>query len=212
MYYQTKIIPLIQIRAQDMRQYYQAHIGSFQKQSAAKFRVIWISSDATGSRDAALKKATEVYERAKAGEDFAELAGERFNDDQSYKANKGVPPSKDANGWMEKAEFASDQVDEAVWKLQPGQVAGPIHAPHNGRDGYWIVKLDDIRLGRTEPFEDPKVQDVIRSVLRREQFVKLREAQQQALLRDAVVLPTPGADEVMMEMVMQRYRLWTRGK
>lgn len=209
-YYQTKILPLVQVRAQDMRQFYQANFRAFQKPAAVKFRVLWISTEAAGGREAALKKAMEVYERAKNGDDFSDLAANVANDDPALKASKGVVGGD--KGWMEKGEFATERVEDKVWELHPGEVTLPIDAKNRGRDGFWIAKLDEIRPGRSEPFEDERVQDVIRNTLRREQLVKLRRAQEMTLRRQAVIVENPGAVEVTMEMVMQRYRLWVASR
>ncbi len=190
-----------------MREYYQANPRQFQKSAAAKFRVIWISSEATGTRQEALEKATKAYERAKAGEDFTHLAGEVYNDDPGLKKSKGAVG--DEKGWMEKGAYASEKVEQAVWQLKPGEVTPPIDARRFGQDGFYVAKLEELQRGLSEPFESQKVQDEIRETLRREQFAKLRKAHRRALVERAVIRETPNMRELAMEMVMQRYRVWS---
>ena len=206
LYYQKKIFPLIQVSAQDMRDYYQAHLREFQKPAAAKFRVIWISSEKTGSRDAALEKARLVYKRAMAGEDFTVLAGKVYNDDPGLMAARGAVG--DDKGWMEKGAYASEKVEQAVWQLRPGEITPPIDAPHHGQDGFYVAKLEELQPGKSEPFENQKVQDAIHETLRREQFGKLREAHRRDLLTKAVIRENADMRDAAMEMVMQRYPVW----
>ncbi|HWE02009.1 MAG TPA: peptidylprolyl isomerase [Tepidisphaeraceae bacterium] len=210
LYYQRKIFPLIQVSAQDMRDYYQASIRRYQTASAARFRVIFISSQATGGREAALDKARrQVYEPAKAGADFADLAS-RVNDDAGLMHSKGAVG--DDKGWMEKGAYAVEKVEQAVWDLKPGEVTEPIDARDKGQDGFFVAKLEELRIGKTESFESQKVQDDIRETLRREQFAKLREVHRRELVQKAVIRENPNMRDAAMEMVMQRYRGWVASR
>ena len=210
LYYQRKIFPLIQVSAQDMRDYYQANIRRYQTASAAKFRAIFIGSQATGGREAALEKARrQVYEPAKAGADFADLAS-RVNDDPGLMKSKGAVG--DEKGWMEKGAYAAEKVEQAVWDLKPGEVSEPIDAKDRGQDGFFVAKLEELRVGKTEPFDSQKVQDDIRETLRREQFAKLRELHRRDLVQKAVIRENPNMRDAAMEMVMQRYRGWVASR
>jgi parvulin-like peptidyl-prolyl isomerase len=206
LYYQNKIFPLIQVSAEDMRQYYDQNQRQFQKPAAAKFRAIWISTEATGGRNEALKKAQSIIEKAKAGEDFGELAA-KFNDDPNLQRTHGVVGSN--KGWMEKGEYAVEKVEQSAWEMKPGQVsATPIDVSNRGRDGFWVVKLEEIQPGVSEPFGSQKVQDEIRETLRRTQFARLRELHRRKLVQEAVIRENADMRDVTMEMVMQRYRVW----
>lgn len=206
LYYQKKVVPLIQISAQDERDFYTANLRRYQKPAAAKFRVIFVGSDATGSREAALEKARrQVYEPARAGADFAELAA-KINDDPVLMRSKGAVG--DDKGWMERGAFAADKVEAAVWRLQPGEITDPIDAREGGRDGFFVARLEAIQPGTSEPFDSQKVQDDIHATLWREQFARLRDEHRRALLRDAVITENPQMHQIAMEMVMQRYRAW----
>lgn len=205
LYYQNKIFPLIQVTGSDMRQYYQANIRQFQKSSAAKYRVIFISSEATGSANAALEKAKSIYQRATGGESFETMAGQ-INDDPVLKGSHGRVGSN--NGWMEKGEWVVEKVEAAVWSLKPGEVTAPIAARDGRVDGFWVARLEELRADDSKSFEDERVQDEIRELLRRQQFAKRREEHRRNLIEKAVIRENPRMVDVVMQMVMQRYHVW----
>ncbi|HWE97633.1 MAG TPA: peptidyl-prolyl cis-trans isomerase [Tepidisphaeraceae bacterium] len=211
LYYQKKVFPLIQVGAQDIRRYYQDNLREFQKPAGAQFHVIKISPQARGSRDAALEKARELSNRAKQGEDFAELAGKN-NDDPTLMKRSGLVG--DGKGWMEKGAYAVEKVDEAVWDMRPGDISPPIDArdPIDRRDYFYLVKVDAMRPGVTEPFESQKVQDAIRETLKREQFNKLRDKHRRELMQKAVIRENPDMLQIALEMVMQKYPQWVASR
>ncbi|HET6249443.1 MAG TPA: peptidyl-prolyl cis-trans isomerase [Tepidisphaeraceae bacterium] len=210
LYYQSKIFPLIQISAQDMRNYYHEHIREFQQATAAKFRLIFVSTDKSGGREAALKKAQDIGALVASGKNFADLAGDpKWNDDPLLVRKHGAVGEEKDKGWMEKGAYAVEKVEDAIWRLHPGETSTPISAPDHGLDGFYIAKLEDVHTGETHPFESQQVQDAIRAVLRSQQFAKLREEHQRRLMKNAIFTETPGVRQVMMEMVMQRYKVWT---
>lgn len=206
-YYQKKIFPLIQVSAQDMRDYYDSHPREFQKSAAARFLVIWVSTESAGGRREALDKATQIYQQAKAGADFSELASKAsLNDDAAFQERRGAVGNP--GGWVEKGEFFSDKVENAVWQLTPGKVSTPIDGKDRGHDGFFVAKLQEIQPGKVDAFENERVQASIYELLRRQQFATLRLAHRQALLNDAVKQENPHMLEVAMALVMQRYESW----
>ncbi|MDB5174537.1 MAG: peptidylprolyl cis-trans isomerase, PpiC-type, SurA family [Phycisphaerales bacterium] len=212
LYAQRRIYPLIQVTSTDMRQYYQANLRDFQKPSAAQFRVIKIGYLATGGRTPAKEKAADVYKRATAGgEDFAELAGQ-INDDPSLKSRHGVVG--DGKNWMEKGAYAVDKVDEAIWGMRAGDVSLPIDArdPIDRKDYYFLVKVDAMQPGVTEPFESEKVQKKIRTTLENEQYNKLLDKHRQHLMQMAVINENPNMRQIVLEMVMQKYPQWVAAR
>src|SRR5438067_3861999 len=78
------------------------------------------------------KRATDVYQRAKAGEDFAKLAVAYSN---SQTALEGGPL-----GWRKGSELPPFLTD-VVARLKPGEVSEPLRTP----TGYHIVKLNEVR-------------------------------------------------------------------
>ena len=82
--------------------------------------------------DAAGKKADEVYQRAKNGEDFAKLAVAYSNSQDALDGG--------ALNWRKGTELPTFLTD-VVLKMKPGEVAEPLRTP----TGFHIVKLNDLR-------------------------------------------------------------------
>jgi peptidyl-prolyl cis-trans isomerase SurA len=85
-----------------------------------------------GDLDAAGKKADEVYQRAKNGEDFAKLAVAYSNSQDALDGG--------ALNWRKGTELPTFLTD-VVLKMKPGEVAEPLRTP----TGFHIVKLNDLR-------------------------------------------------------------------
>jgi parvulin-like peptidyl-prolyl isomerase len=202
-YLQRKILPLVQVSADDIRHYYQDHIRDFTVAAAAKFRVIKIDIQKNGE-NAAMAKAREVAQRAQGGDDFAALAAQ-FNDDPILQGNKGAVGE---NGWMEKGAYVNEKLEQAVWQLKPRQITPIMQIG----DYIYIAKLEDIRDGKARTFEDAQVQEAIEQKLRGEQLSKLTRKQTEDLEKNAVIVPKIGMDKVAVDMVMQRYPLWASAK
>jgi peptidyl-prolyl cis-trans isomerase SurA len=93
--------------------------------------------------DAAAKRATEVYDRAKKGEDFAKLAVAYSNSQTALDGG--------ALGWRKGSELPTFLTDQ-VAKLKPGEVSEPLRTP----TGYHIVRLNEVR-GGTQPSVESQV-------------------------------------------------------
>jgi peptidyl-prolyl cis-trans isomerase SurA len=87
--------------------------------------------------DAAAKRAQEVYERAKGGEDFAKLAVAYSNSQTALEGG--------ALGWRKGSELPTF-LSDTVAKLKPGEVGEPLRTP----TGFHIVKLNEVRGGSSE--------------------------------------------------------------
>ncbi len=80
------------------------------------------------------KKADEIYEKAKSGQNFDKLA-DRYSDDNS------IPKSRHGDlGFINWGRMV-DPFQEAAWKLEPGEVSKPARTSF----GYHIIKLHDRR-------------------------------------------------------------------
>jgi peptidyl-prolyl cis-trans isomerase SurA len=84
--------------------------------------------------DTAGKRADEVFQRAKAGEDFAKLAVAYSNSQDALEGG--------ALNWRKGTELPTFLTD-VVMKLKPGEVAQPLRTP----TGFHIVRLNDMRGG-----------------------------------------------------------------
>lgn len=82
--------------------------------------------------EAADKRAKDVYERAKGGEDFAKLAVAYSNSQTALEGG--------ALGWRKGAELPTFLTD-VIAHLQAGEVSEPLRTP----TGYHIVKLNEVR-------------------------------------------------------------------
>jgi parvulin-like peptidyl-prolyl isomerase len=197
-YYQKRVFPRVQVSASDMRMYYERNIQKlFSTRDQAQFRVIRIARTSGGDSAADRAKIEQLHQRAKAGEDFAELAG-AFNDDPILLRNRGDV------GLLDRGAYRVAEVEEAVWKLQSGEVTDIIET----RDGFYIARLEQKNVGTIRPFEDPEVQMEILETLRREQFNTLRAQEQDKLRRNAIIHPANPSIEPILEMAMQQYPRW----
>ncbi len=82
--------------------------------------------------DAAGKKAKDIYQRAKGGEDFAKLAVANSNSQTALEGG--------ALGWRKGGELPTFLTDLIV-KLKPGEVSEPLRTP----TGFHIIRLNEVR-------------------------------------------------------------------
>ena len=104
--------------------------------------LIAVGQEATQAQlDAAAKRANDVYERAKGGEDFAKLAVAYSNSQTAFEGG--------ALGWRKGSELPTFLTD-VVAKLKPGEVSEPLRTP----TGYHIIRLNEVRGGVQKAEED----------------------------------------------------------
>ena len=155
LFYQRHIFPRVQVTADDMRAFYAKNVDTLYSQhDQAQYRVIKIDPaklSGDNPRAMALQKIADIRKKAQRGDDFAALASAE-NHDEYLKSRGGDP-----GGWMQRGAYRVDEVDKAVWTLQPGDVSDVIDTG----DAFYIVKLEAKKSGKTRPFEDPTVQDDI---------------------------------------------------
>ena len=94
-----------------------------------------------GQQDAAAKRAQEVYERAKSGEDFAKLAVAYSNSQTALDGG--------ALGWRKGSELPTFLAD-TIARLKPGEVSEPLRTP----TGYHIIRLNEVRGGSQAAVEN----------------------------------------------------------
>jgi peptidyl-prolyl cis-trans isomerase SurA len=116
--------------------------------------------------DAAAKRAQDVYERAKSGEDFAKLAVAYSNSQTALEGG--------ALGWRKGSELPTFLTD-TVAKLKPGEVSEPLRTP----TGYHIIRLNEVRGGSEKTVED---QIHVRHIL-----MKTNELADDATVRDKLL-------------------------
>jgi parvulin-like peptidyl-prolyl isomerase len=211
LFYQKRVVPRIQVTAQDMRRYYERNLATeFTVADRAKFRMIKIEPAKVGDAKVAMNRIQDLRKRAAAGEDFAALA--ELSTDPILARNGGQLPTAGGDGFINKGAFALEKVEEAVWALQPGEVTPVIDAG----GAFYIAKLEQKEKGRTLPFEAEQTQETIRRKLESRQFAQMRGEILENLNRNAIVRGDPRRDPQMMrpaiDIAMQRYPAWHRGE
>ena len=154
--------------------YYSINRKDYEKPERVNASHILIFADAsptspTGlTEEGAEKLANEVLAKAKAGEDFAELAGQYSQD----------PGSKDSGGelgWFERGMMIRE-FEDAAFALKKGEVSDVIKSQF----GYHIIKTHDKDEGFRPTFE--KVKDQIREELIKQEGLKTAEQKAETFL------------------------------
>ena len=104
--------------------------------------LIAVAQDASQAQlDDAARRATEVYQKASGGEDFARLAVAYSNSQTALEGG--------SLGWRKETELPTFLTD-VVAKLKPGEVSQPLRTP----TGYHIVKLNEVRGSESKAIEN----------------------------------------------------------
>ena len=166
----------VSVTESDVEAYYREHSDQFRQEEQACASHILVKvkanpADKQGHDDAAaLKLAQGLLEKAKAGEDFAQLARQSSED----------PGSKDGGGDLgcfERGRMVPE-FENAAFSLEPGQLSDVIKTQH----GYHVIRLRSRVEAGTRPLAE--VQPVVRASLQA-QRVRARaqqDAQQMASL------------------------------
>jgi peptidyl-prolyl cis-trans isomerase D len=133
---------------QQIRDAYDERLRIFKEEKQVKVRHILfkLEQDAPEEKDKEVRvKAAPVLERARQGEDFAELAKKHSDD-----------PSKDQGGDL--GYFAQGDmvkpVEDVAFKMKKGEISDLVRSPF----GYHILKVEDVKEARTKPLEEVKDQ------------------------------------------------------
>jgi peptidyl-prolyl cis-trans isomerase SurA len=132
---QRDVLQHIVVTPREIDQYLdrQAHTPSEHNEYNVSHILIAVPQDAsTAQLEQASKRATDVYNRAKGGEDFARLAVAYSNSQTALEGG--------ALGWRKGSELPTF-LAEVVAKLKPGEVSEPLRTP----TGFHIVRLNETR-------------------------------------------------------------------
>jgi parvulin-like peptidyl-prolyl isomerase len=159
------------IKKEEIQKYYDAHKAEFVREEKVFLREILVSTDGkdAAATAAAEKKAKDLYERAKKGEKFPELA--RDNSDAITAKNYGEL------GAFKKGEL-NPIIEAQVWSQPKGFVTPPLRVDN----GFMILKVEEHqKQGQAELSEveneimdklfTPRMQPALREYL-----TKLRES------------------------------------
>ena len=164
---QNEILGRIAVNEVEAREYYDAHVAEFTKPSSVTLREIFVTvpEGATALQDtAAREKASQIRQRASAGENFEKLAVDMS--DSPSKANAGLI------GPLNVSELSPD-VRKLIESMKPGQISDVIRAPR----GYQLLKLETSTPPETLKFEDARnqISDRVFTDKRKEEYDKFLE-------------------------------------
>jgi len=219
LYYQREIFPLLQVGADDMRKYYREHLAdlnalqlkqhkpAFVQAAQLRFDLLAVNPANIGGANAAalaLQKINDAHKRLAQGQDFAGVFALYNNDGGLDVATQHTGDV----GTIDRGSFIYPQIENAVWRLQPGQITPVITL--NGT--YYIAKLVSKNEGYVRPFEDEEVQAAIRFQLQSSQFDALRLQQQDRLIKQAIIFTDPRNADRLLNMVLENYKFWREEK
>jgi peptidyl-prolyl cis-trans isomerase SurA len=146
---QAEVLGRIAVDDEEARKYYDSHLAEFTKPQSVTLREIFVNvpSDGVnlnvGRDDEARAKATQIRERALAGESFEKLASDLS--DAPSRTNAGLI------GPLSLSDL-SPEVRQMVSKMKPGDVTEVLR----GSRGYQILKLETITPAETLPFDQAR--------------------------------------------------------
>lgn len=146
-YLKREVTGNVSISEDDMKHYYNSHKFEFKIPEMARASQILIQVDKNASekdKKAAKEKAEDILKKIRAGEDFAKLASE-YSDDQETK-------SKDGDMGFFPKNTTPKPIENAAFTMKPGEVSDIIEAPL----GYYIIKAEGKKEQGMESFEDVK--------------------------------------------------------
>ena len=137
---QRELEPRVTVTDDEVRADYEARKEEFTRPATVHLLEILVPSDA---EDGASKKAAEIVTRARAGEDFSDLA-------RSLSAS----PTRSGGGDLGTVSLKelSAAIQKAAAPLQPGDVSEPV----SGSEGYRVFKLVERAEASVVPLEDVK--------------------------------------------------------
>jgi peptidyl-prolyl cis-trans isomerase D len=97
-------------------------------------------------RDAARRKAQQIFDHLRAGADFAALARKESQDSGSAAQGGDL-------GWAERSAYVGPFAD-AVFTMKQGELRGPVETEF----GFHVIRLDGIEAGHRKTFEEVRAE------------------------------------------------------
>ena len=157
----------IKVTDQDIEGYYKQNQSKYGQAERRKVSHILIEVPAQAdeaTRTKALEKAKELAAKAAANPaGFAELA-------RTSSQDPGSAPQGGDLGWISKSMLVP-QVEDAVFKLEPGKVSGVVESPF----GYHVLYITDVQPPSVKPLADVRseIEDDIRKQLASSRFAEM---------------------------------------
>jgi peptidyl-prolyl cis-trans isomerase SurA len=155
----------VTITDEDVERYYKANPNKYRSDARARIRHILLTLPERAAPDrvqAVMTQGKELYERIKAGEDFATLAKE-------YSQGAGQADGGD-NGWIKRGPLIQGLEEMAFEKLEVGEVIEPFRTSM----GVHIVKLEAREAGSVLPLNTvaPRIKEELLNKALEERFAK----------------------------------------
>ncbi len=139
----VKIQPPIEPTDEQIQKTYDDNPAAFDLPAKRKAAFVTISVEAPVP-----PLANELVKRARAGEDFAELAKQYSEDDSKEKGGD--------IGWVTES-LALPEYQKPLFALAPGEVSEPVKGPA----GYYIFKVDEERTSELSGQRDVKAREIV---------------------------------------------------
>ena len=169
----------ILIGRDEVQKHYDEHKNEFQRPEQVYLREIFVTTE--GKKEAEIpeqeKKARNLLERVKKGEDFAELA-KRYSDGTTAKSGGEL-------GVFERGQLAKD-IEEMVFKMNRGQLSDVIRT----KTGFLILKVEQRFEAGLQPLE--KVENEVMNRIYMEKMEPGMRRYLQTLRQDSYVVVKPG--------------------
>lgn len=176
--YLVKVVTAgVNVSEEDLKKFYRENEKDFLIPEQIRVRHILVASLADAKaeeKEKARVKAEAVLQRLNKGEDFAKLAAEVSEDQNSAQKGGELAP-------ITPGKTNSDDFEKAAFALKPGEVSGVVSTSY----GYHIIRLDERQEKRTAPFSEAR--DYIYSLLKSEaEQKKIQEFVEQAVKDSAM--------------------------
>lgn len=148
-YLQKEVIDKIEVTDKDIELYYKAHPEEFKTPEMVRARHILIKVDKSATeieKEEARKKAENLLNKIKGGEDFAKLAAE-FSEDTATKTKGGDL------GFFQRGSMVPE-FESVAFTLNQGEVSDIVETPY----GFHIIKIEEKKESVIQPLE--KVRDI----------------------------------------------------
>lgn len=155
-YLQQRVMPAMdRIGHRDLREYYDGHPELFKIQDSVNWRHIFIAKIKYKSPEEARKKAEEVVQQIKAGQDFVTLSRKYCNGDSALRDGDGLGHTP--------GEIRPVEAEPILLSMKEGEVAEILELPA----GFHIMQLTKRQYAGMKPFNEV-AQKEIRDKLRNE--------------------------------------------